>query len=78
MGKSILSYKRASILVNINFPNQEKACKWCHLFCKYEENFKRYSCKLTGEWILNPLNAVGEFCPLEWEEKNEVQSIKGA
>lgn len=48
----------------IYFPEGDISCRWCHLFLKYEENYKRYSCKLTHEWILDPFSGRGEECPL--------------
>ncbi len=64
----VSSYKKGKTEVEINFPNGDIACRWCWLFLKYEENYKRYSCRLTSEWILDPLNCVGEQCPLKIEE----------
>lgn len=64
----VSSYKKGKTEVEINFPNGDVACRWCWLFLKYEENYKRYSCRLTSEWILDPLNGVGEQCPLKIEE----------
>ena len=49
----VSSYKKGKTEVEINFPNGDIACRWCWLFLKYEENYKRYSCRLTSEWILD-------------------------
>lgn len=64
----VSSYKKGKTEVEINFPNDDVACRWCWLFLKYEDNYKRYSCRLTNEWILDPLNCVGEQCPLKIKE----------
>ena len=61
-------YTHGTMKLTINFPNGDKACHWCWPFLKYEENYKRYSCKYTGEWILDPIHCIGEKCPLKMEE----------
>ncbi|MEG0897847.1 MAG: hypothetical protein RSF73_09910 [Ruthenibacterium sp.] len=54
--------------VTVYFPTDRVQCQYCALFCRYEENFKRYSCRLTNEWLLDPLHTVGEQCPLKGEK----------
>ena len=58
-------YTHGTTEVTINFPNGDEVCRWCWVFLKYEENYKRYSCKKTGEWILDPIHCIGEKCPLK-------------
>ena len=58
-------YTHGTAEVTIHFPNGDEACRWCWLFLKYEENYKRYSCKLKKEWILDPIHFRGEKCPLK-------------
>lgn len=68
----VLEYTKGVASVDIFFPNNEVACKWCYLFLRYEENFKRYSCRLTEEWIPDPFRMIGGKCPLIIEVlKNE-------
>lgn len=42
---------------------------------KYEKYFNRYSCLLTGEWILEPMHEIGEHCPLQFS--SEVGASEG-
>lgn len=57
-------YTHGRAETQINFPNGDEACRWCHLYLRYEDAYKRYSCRLTGEWILDPMNERGASCPL--------------
>lgn len=61
-------YDKATIEVPVYFPEGKRACKWCWLFCRYEKDYNRYSCKLTSEWLLNPEKEIGQACPLKFEE----------
>lgn len=65
-------YTKGQVVTEINFPNDDIACRWCHLYLRYEENFKRYSCKLTGEWIIDPIHCIGNRCPIVLEVKEDV------
>lgn len=67
--RGVSKYTNGKAMTTIYFPNGNNVCRWCHLFLKYEENYKRYSCRLTGEWILDPLNERGTNCPLKIEEE---------
>lgn len=71
MGKSglsgILEYGHGQAIVDVFFPNKECVCKWCSLFLRYEDAFKRYSCRLTGECILDPNHEIGAKCPIVME-----------
>lgn len=63
--------------VSIYFPQGDVACHWCHLFLRYEEAYRRYSCRLTGEWILEPWNEIGQKCPLKIKkEEASCQSLQ--
>lgn len=61
-------YAAGVVKVPVYFPNGDVSCRWCPLFLRHEEAFKRYSCRLTGEWILDPLHGIGGKCPLEFKE----------
>ena len=65
MNNGVPFYTHGTTDVTIHFPNGDEACRWCWLFLKYEENYKRYSCKYTGEWILDPIHCRGAKCPLK-------------
>ena len=67
MPNVVTHYARGQAVVDVFFPNGDVACKWCSLFLRYEEPFKRYSCRLTGEWILDPAHECGAKCPLIME-----------
>lgn len=71
MIEGVTHYAKARITIPVNFPNGKIACQYCKLFLRYEEAFKRYSCRLTEEWLLSPMTGVGERCPLEFTEKEE-------
>lgn len=61
-------YTKSAVTVPVYFPENDISCRWCKLFCRYEENFKRYSCRLTDEWLINPFSGVGNNCPLIFED----------
>ena len=65
------SYLRGKITINIHFPIVKnkiyKCCKYCDKFCRYEQNYNRYSCKLTQEWLLDVEHEIGNLCPLNFE-----------
>jgi len=71
---SVTYYAKANVGVSVNFPEGDISCRWCKLFCRYEDSFKRYSCRLTDEWLLNPFKEIGFNCPLIFEggESGEV------
>lgn len=68
MKNEVRFYKSGTAPVTIYFPNGDICCRWCWLFLKYEHDFRRYSCRLTNEWIIDPLNDIGENCPLKIKE----------
>lgn len=70
MGNSVLHYEKRTTEIPVYFPNGEIVCKWCRLFLRYEDAFKRYSCRLTDEWILDPAHEIGQNCPLTEEKKD--------
>lgn len=57
-------YTALTTPVTVHFPVDAVHCQYCNLFCRYEESFKRYSCRLTGEWLLDPFHDTGDKCPL--------------
>ena len=60
-------YSRRTTKVTVSFPEGREVCQWCPLFLRYEEAFRRYSCRLTGEWIPDPFGMRGARGPLEME-----------
>ena len=61
-------YTHATAENDVYFPEGHVACQYCQLFCRYEENFRRYGCRLTGEWLLDPFHNIGLMCPLKFKE----------
>ena len=53
--------------VPVGFPEGEVKCKWCR-YLRYEEAYKRHSCRFTDEWIVNPFGyELGRACPIVFE-----------
>ena len=58
--------------VKIAFPEDKITCSNCVLFCRYQEPYKRYTCRLTDEILPHPFAGIGWRCPFfEEEEKDE-------
>lgn len=70
MKNGVSFYTHGSARIVVHFPEGDECCRWCPLFLRYEENFKRYSCRLTGEWIIEPQHERGEQCPLEMGDEH--------
>ena len=66
-------YTARTATIDVYFPEGHEACQFCRLFCRYEDSFNRYSCRLTDEWLLDPFHERGRLCPLAGNEetKNE-------
>lgn len=67
----VLAYGHGQAVVDVYFPNGDVACRWCPLFLRYEEAFRRYSCRLSGEWIADPIHGRGQLCPLIIKKEEE-------
>lgn len=57
--------------VDIHFPEDRVCCVNCVPFCRYEEAFRRYSCRATGEQLLTPFATIGHLCPIQFINNNE-------
>lgn len=66
MGDGVSWFDTATAHVAVHFPEGKRACKWCYLFCKFERDYNRYSCKITGEWLEDIGRGIGRACPLEF------------
>lgn len=79
MKNGVSHYVTGTAQVTVHFPEGRVCCQWCPLFLRYEENFKRYSCRLTGEWIFNPFHGAGGRCPIHFEggDKDEISPPAG-
>jgi hypothetical protein len=62
------SYAKGIASLNIYFPESKICCNYC-LLCRYEEAYKRYSCRATDEWLLNPFIGIGEQCVIKFKEE---------
>lgn len=65
-------YTSGTATVDIHFPEDRVCCANCVVFCRYEEAFKRYSCRATGEQILFPFNSRGAMCPIQFNKEEEL------
>lgn len=52
--------------VDVHFPNDRVCCANCVPFCQYEEAFRRYSCRATGEQLILPFATIGDMCPIQF------------
>ena len=66
--RECLYYTIGNVDVEIGFPENKVQCNYC-MFCKYEESYKRYSCRLTYEWLLDPMHRIGCKCPIKFKEE---------
>lgn len=64
-------YTKMTAPVTIVFPEDKICCANCRLFCRYEDAFKRYTCRLTWEPLLHPFTRIGSRCPFKIEEEEE-------
>jgi hypothetical protein len=62
----VTSYVHATATIDIYFPDGQVKCKFCQQI-RFEEAYQRYSCRLTGEWLLSPFTGIGPRCPLTFE-----------
>ena len=56
--------------VPVYFPEDKVCCANCIPFCRYEEAFRRYSCRATGEQILRPDLTIGAQCPIQFQNQD--------
>lgn len=56
--------------VTLFFPEDLTVCRWCPLLYN-DYNLSRAKCLRTGEIIPAPDDMRGQFCPIEWSEKDE-------
>ena len=57
-------YTEKQAVISVYFPEGHETCQYCRPFCRYEDSFKRYSCRLTDEWLIDPMHTKGKLCPL--------------
>lgn len=70
---SVLSYTKAKITVEVNFPDDDIACHQCR-FYKYSDTYERGYCDImTHESNMSKKYAMSNIhpdCPLVFEEGN--------
>lgn len=62
-------YTSGTASVEVHFPEDKVCCANCVTFCRFEEAFKRYSCRATGEQLLYPFTTIGAMCPVELKKE---------
>ena len=62
-------YTSGTAHVPVHFPEDKVCCANCIPFCRYEDAFRRYSCRATGEQLLYPNTNIGARCPITFEEE---------
>lgn len=65
-------YTSGTATIKVNFPNDDICCAWCR-FCSSADGLGRYWCRLTEQMIYLPFIAVGDTCPLEFENKERTE-----
>lgn len=62
-------YTDMTVTVTVHFPTDHISCNYCQ-FCRNEDRYQRFSCRLTREWLVFPFDDVGRECPLKLKEEN--------
>ena len=67
----VLEYITAKTEVLIFLPKKRPACQYCLSWCRYERDFDRYTCRLTGEPLFEISKSIGLLCPARKEIEGE-------
>lgn len=62
-GEGVSWYTTRTAPITISFPEDKVSCSNCVLFCRYEDAYRRYTCRLTQEPLLHPFSGIGWKCP---------------
>ena len=63
--KGVSFYTEGKAEISIFFPENDVRCLWCP-FCRAEDAFGRFWCRLTNRMVYNPNYAeLPEFCPIK-------------
>lgn len=60
----VLEYLTAETTATVRLPKSRPVCKYCVAWLRYERDFDRYSCRLTGELLFDVAKTVGLMCPI--------------
>ena len=72
------AYHTTEATVTVGVPINHPTCNCCIKWCKYEPNYYRHSCRITGELLFDIEHTIGELCPLRKEISNEnAKTAKG-
>ena len=65
---SVRFYIKATITIEVNFPDGDVSCQWCH-YHKYKtvNGHTRVICINTYEALINIATQIGSDCPLKLE-----------
>jgi len=63
-----LYYTKGMAHFPISFPEKKTQCRFCPLLSA-QSDIKRYTCRATGEYILNPASERGDKCPIYFENE---------
>lgn len=66
----VTNYAKGVAYIPVYFPEGKVCCANCMVFCRYEEAFRRYTCRATGEQLMLPFSETGALCPIELKEDN--------
>lgn len=72
--KGVNSFTYAECTVQVAFPEDNVACRWCP-FLKHYDNIDRDRCQLTDE-ILFSREFIGQRCPLTILNTVKVEDLK--
>jgi hypothetical protein len=62
-----LEYDCGVIVMDIALPHKAPYCQYCSMI-KTEEFLKRFTCRVTGEYLLYPFTSRGKQCPIQFKE----------
>jgi len=65
-----LEYEKGVIVFEVNLPKKAATCQYCPMV-KTEEFLKRFSCRITGEFLMAPFSRRGDCCPIQFKEETE-------
>lgn len=68
MGNCVIFYKTGAANIKVHFPNGETVCRWCP-YVRYDESLRRHRCLFTDEYLLSPMETLGNRCPIVFERE---------
>jgi len=70
----VAEYITAQAQVTVALPKKRPACQYCVAWCRYERDFDRYTCRITGEPLFEITKNIGLLCPVRKGINDERQS----